>query len=135
MPTTMRPLTSAPEPIVGYDSLVVSRVDDDRSLYYLASYPDLPGCVAHGETPDEALDNLVDALDLYRAMAAESGAALPAPHTDPTTTIGYAPTSGSTATGNSTATTVVLMPKRWSLTKAEDKGAEKRPAFREVLAS
>jgi predicted RNase H-like HicB family nuclease len=136
MPTTLRPLTPASEPIVGYDALVVSRVDDDRSLYYLASHPELPGCLAHGATPDEALENLADALDLYRKMAAESRATLPAPHTDPRTTVAShtpsADATGSGATVTTTATTVVPISHRWSLAKAE--GEEERPAFRELLA-
>jgi predicted RNase H-like HicB family nuclease len=71
----------------GYDVLVVSRVDEDGSLYYLASHPELEGAKAHGSTPQEALDNLADALGLYREMVEETGESLPAPHPNPATTV------------------------------------------------
>jgi predicted RNase H-like HicB family nuclease len=37
-------------------SMIVSWSEDDQC--YLVSVPDLPGCMADGATPDEAVDNV-----------------------------------------------------------------------------
>jgi predicted RNase H-like HicB family nuclease len=44
---------------------VVPESTTDGMLCYRASHPELPGCMAHGETPDEARENLDDARRLY----------------------------------------------------------------------
>ena len=43
------------------------------------SFPDSPGCVAVGPTPEAALEEAADALGLHVAGMAEDGAAFPAP--------------------------------------------------------
>lgn len=94
------------EPVVGYDVLVVSRVDSDGSLFYLASHPELEGCKAHGATPEEAVENLGDALALYQAMAKEAGRTLPDPHEHPTMTKAIQEVPTATGTGSN-----VIRPK------------------------
>lgn len=46
---------------------------------YLASVPELPGCQSDGETPEEALQNVYDAIDSWIEAAHEMGRPIPAP--------------------------------------------------------
>jgi len=46
---------------------------------YLAEFPDLPGCMADGETPEQALRESQDALRSYLASVKAHGDSLPAP--------------------------------------------------------
>jgi len=45
---------------------------------YLVEFPDYPGCIADGETPEEAIREARDALASYRAMLEELGQSEPA---------------------------------------------------------
>ena len=40
---------------------------------YLLEFPDYPGCVAEGETPERALEEGIDALNSYRKTLEELG--------------------------------------------------------------
>jgi predicted RNase H-like HicB family nuclease len=51
--------------------------DEDQA--YIAEVPDLPGCLAHGMTDLEALQNSKDAIELWIAAAREFGDPVPAP--------------------------------------------------------
>jgi antitoxin HicB len=44
----------------------------------LVEFPDFPGCVADGETPEQALEEGIDALDSYRKTLEELGRTVPA---------------------------------------------------------
>lgn len=46
---------------------------------YLATVPDLPGCMSDGETPEEALQNIEDAIEVWIDAAKELGHPVPAP--------------------------------------------------------
>jgi antitoxin HicB len=46
---------------------------------YTALHPDLKGCVAVGETPEEALSNLAEARGLWLETAYEHGDEIPSP--------------------------------------------------------
>jgi antitoxin HicB len=48
---------------------------------YTAFHPDLEGCVAVGETPEEALANLAEARRLWLETAYECGDEIPLPST------------------------------------------------------
>jgi predicted RNase H-like HicB family nuclease len=37
----------------------------DEDGYWIAECPSLPGCVSQGETKEEALANIKEAIDLY----------------------------------------------------------------------
>lgn len=45
---------------------------------YLIEFPDYPGCVADGETPEEAMKEGEDALKSYRTTLHELGRPIPA---------------------------------------------------------
>jgi len=46
---------------------------------FIAEVPELPGCMAHGSTPDEALANVKDAIELWISTAKEFGDPIPEP--------------------------------------------------------
>lgn len=46
---------------------------------FVARVPDLPGCLADGETPAEALANAYDAIACWIEAALENGRDVPAP--------------------------------------------------------
>ena len=52
---------------------------DDRDNVYIAEVPELPGCAAHGNTYNEAVDNAKEAIDLWINTAKEFGDAVPEP--------------------------------------------------------
>lgn len=45
----------------------------------VAEVPELPGCLAHGATQSEALQNVRDAMDLWLETATEFGDPIPQP--------------------------------------------------------
>jgi antitoxin HicB len=49
---------------------------------YLIRFPDLPGCISDGETPEEALTNGADALEGWLETRREQGLPIPAPLSD-----------------------------------------------------
>ena len=51
--------------------------DEDQA--YLADVPELPGCMAHGETYESALANAKDAIQLWLDTAEEFGDFIPEP--------------------------------------------------------
>lgn len=54
-------------------------VRDDTEGGFVASYPDLPGCITCGETEEEAVKNALDAKKVWLEAALEDGLAIPAP--------------------------------------------------------
>lgn len=46
---------------------------------FTAVAPELPGCRSDGETPQEALDNIYDAIACWTEAAEEMGRAIPLP--------------------------------------------------------
>ncbi len=51
--------------------------DEDQS--FIADVPELPGCIAHGTSPDEALANAQEAIQLWLDTAREFGDLIPEP--------------------------------------------------------
>ena len=46
---------------------------------FVAEVPELPGCLAHGESPDEALANTNEAISLWVDTANQFGDPVPEP--------------------------------------------------------
>lgn len=46
---------------------------------YLATVPELPGCMSDGESPQEALENVFDAIACWIEAAKEMGRVVPPP--------------------------------------------------------
>lgn len=45
--------------------------------FWVAEVPSLPGCISQGETRDEALTNIKDAIRLYIEVLEEDGLPIP----------------------------------------------------------
>ena len=52
---------------------------DDQDRIYIADVPELPGCSAHGNTYNEALNNAKEAIQLWIDTAKEFGDPVPEP--------------------------------------------------------
>ena len=61
----------------GKYSILIQWSDQDNC--YIATVTGLPGCMAHGETQAEALQELAVARDLWLETAAEVGKEIPKP--------------------------------------------------------
>ena len=57
----------------------------DSAGRYFAEILELPGCFSEGDTPDQAMDNLNEAMEAWIEAALDSGQAIP----EPVATAGY----------------------------------------------
>jgi predicted RNase H-like HicB family nuclease len=62
--------------VIDYPVLVFRTQGDGL---YVADVPDLPGCSAHGETPEEALREVEVAIGLWVDVARDLGRPVPQP--------------------------------------------------------
>ena len=46
---------------------------------WLAEVPELPGCISDGDTPQQAVENVMDAISCWIEAAEEDGRPVPAP--------------------------------------------------------
>ena len=53
---------------------------DPTDQIFVASIPELPGCMAHGETREQALEEIDIAKNLWIETAKEEGLPVPEPH-------------------------------------------------------
>lgn len=51
----------------------------DQDQAFLAEAPELPGCMAHGNSYDQALQNIQEAMQLWLDIAREQGKTIPVP--------------------------------------------------------
>lgn len=59
-----------------YEVIIYWSKEDEA---YIAEVPELPGCMAHGATQEEALKNALDAVTLWIETAKEFGDPVPEP--------------------------------------------------------
>jgi len=59
-----------------YETILYWSKDDSA---FIAEVPELPGCVAHGSTQEEALANANEAIGLWLDTAREFGDPIPEP--------------------------------------------------------
>ena len=59
-----------------YEIIIFWSNEDDA---YVADVPELPGCMAHGDTHESALANAKEAIQLWLETAKEFGDPIPAP--------------------------------------------------------
>ncbi len=45
--------------------------------YWIAECPSLPPCISQGETKDEAINNIKEAMELYLELLIEEGRPIP----------------------------------------------------------
>jgi predicted RNase H-like HicB family nuclease len=60
-------------------SVLIEPLSAENGGGFLAYVPDLPGCMSDGETEQEALDNVRDAIESWIATAEEMGREVPPP--------------------------------------------------------
>ncbi|MFY8032019.1 MAG: type II toxin-antitoxin system HicB family antitoxin, partial [Devosia sp.] len=53
--------------------VIVSPLTDEDGGGFIATVPDLPGCMSDGETPTEALENVQDAIEEWLDLARKLG--------------------------------------------------------------
>jgi predicted RNase H-like HicB family nuclease len=51
----------------------------DEDSAFIAEIPELPGCIAHGDTDSKALENVKEAIELWLKTAKEFGDPIPLP--------------------------------------------------------
>lgn len=59
--------------------IVIDHLSGEDGGGYLATVTELPGCMADGETREEALHRVEDAMLSWACVAAEMGREVPAP--------------------------------------------------------
>lgn len=59
--------------------IVVEPLSAEEGGGFLATAPDLPGCMSDGETPEEAVANIQDAIAVWIEAARDLGHAVPKP--------------------------------------------------------
>ncbi len=64
--------------IQGY-AIVIEPLSAEDGGGFIATVPDLPGCMSDGETPQEALANVDDAIRTWIEAAQDLGHKVPAP--------------------------------------------------------
>lgn len=62
-----------------YSVEVVPDQSTEGSMCYVALHPELPGCMSHGDSPEEAIANLLEAKELYIKTLLEKGQNIPLP--------------------------------------------------------
>lgn len=58
---------------------IVSPLPESDGGGFVATVPDLPGCMSDGETPEEALTNVQDAIEAWLEAARDLGRPVPIP--------------------------------------------------------
>ena len=59
--------------------VIVQPLPAEEGGGFVASVPDLPGCMSDGETPEEALVNVQDAISAWIEAARDLGRKVPKP--------------------------------------------------------
>jgi antitoxin HicB len=54
-------------------------LDDEEGGGWLIEFPDLPGCMSDGDTPEDALRNGADAVECWISAMREAGRPIPPP--------------------------------------------------------
>ena len=59
--------------------IVIRPLSEEDGGGFLATVPELPGCMSDGETPQEALENVYDAIICWMEATREMGRPVPEP--------------------------------------------------------
>jgi len=59
-----------------YEIIIFWSAEDEA---FIADVPELPGCIAHGESTEDALRNVTEAMRLWLDTAREFGDPIPEP--------------------------------------------------------
>ena len=58
-------------------------IHDDEVGGYTVEVPSLPGCISEGDTREEALANIKEAIELYIEVLTEDGKPIPEDYAEP----------------------------------------------------
>ena len=61
----------------------IIQYDEDNNIY-IASVPELQGCMAHGDTPEDAIREVRIVMEMWLEVAEEKGLEIPKPLTQNT---------------------------------------------------
>ena len=59
--------------------IIIQRITDESGFYYLATVKEFDGCMSHGDTPTEALENIHEAMEGWIETKLENGFPVPQP--------------------------------------------------------
>ncbi len=59
--------------------VIVSPLSEEDGGGFVATVPDLPGCISDGDTPQDALTNVQDAIEAWLEAARDLGRSIPPP--------------------------------------------------------
>lgn len=59
--------------------IIIEPLPEEDGGGFVALVPDLPGCMSEGETPEEAIANVQDAIAAWMEAARDHGRKIPAP--------------------------------------------------------
>lgn len=62
-----------------YHVVLVQDEDEDGNVGYVAEVQELPGCISQGDTPDEAVESVRDAMEGWITVALADGKDIPVP--------------------------------------------------------
>lgn len=60
-------------------SVVIEPLPDADGGGFVATVPDLPGCMSDGDTPEQALTHVLDAIEIWIEAARDMGHDVPEP--------------------------------------------------------
>ena len=60
-------------------SILLHQIEDEGERYWIAEFPELPGCTSHGSTVDEAVKNAEEAKKDWILDSLEQGEEVPSP--------------------------------------------------------
>ena len=63
--------------------VIVSPLPEEDGGGFSATVPDLPGCMSDGETPEQAVSNVIDAIASWIEAAEDIGRDIPWPSVGP----------------------------------------------------
>ncbi|MBN9061086.1 MAG: HicB family protein [Rhizobiales bacterium 65-9] len=66
-------------------AIVVTQLSVEDGGNFLATVPDLPGCMIDGDTPEDAITNLRDAIKTWIEAARDLGREIPPSSATPST--------------------------------------------------
>jgi len=59
--------------------IIIRRIRDESGEYYFATVEEFPGCMSDGETPEAALNNIRESMELWLEGKLEAGLDVPLP--------------------------------------------------------
>jgi predicted RNase H-like HicB family nuclease len=68
---------------MNYTTFIKLEVDDLGNSFYVSRHPELSGCLGQGSTPEESIESLEEATEMYLEALSEAGLDYPQPYVLP----------------------------------------------------